>query len=243
MNSVVDIKNVFYSYENIPVLEDITLNINERDFAGIVGPNGGGKTTLLKLILGLLSPRKGAIKVLGKNPAEVRNLIGYVPQYGTMADKFPVTAYEVVEMGLYNSSFESSSRSEKLKRIKELFSLAGLNGLEDKPFFTLSGGQQQRTLIARALVSDPEIILLDEPTASVDSSSEIDIYELLKKLNKEKTILLVSHDVAFISTYINRVICVNKRLACHSIDEIKSENVKNNLYNIDVNFIQHSCGL
>ena len=244
MNPVIKIENLTFSYKDLPVLTDINFSVEEKDFVGVIGPNGGGKTTLFKLILGLFKPVSGNISVFGKTPAKAASLIGYVPQYGEMDKNFPIRTKEVVEMGVVDKTFIlSRSLKKKSDLVYGSLESVGLADLANRTFGELSGGQQQRCLIARALASKPKILLLDEPTTSVDITVEEDIYELLKKLNKEITILLASHDLGFISTYINKIACVNRELAWHKTDEISAAKIINDAYHNNIAVIKHKCKL
>ncbi len=244
MNAQIEISNLSFAYDKQQVLENINLDILPKDFVGIVGPNGGGKTTLLKLMLGLISPQNGKISILGKNPLEARNKIGYVPQYSEIDKSFPISVFEVVGSGLCNkNSLFPWFKKENTKRIFEILDKMQILSLSKVPFGELSGGQKQRCLIARALVSAPLILFLDEPTASVDSKVESDFYSLLKELNKDMTIVLVSHDIAFISTFVNKIACVNKNLVCHHSHEITGETLLHDLYKTNISSIHHNCGL
>lgn len=244
MNSEIEIKNVSFAYDKQLILENINLSIDSKEFVGIVGPNGGGKTTLLKLMLGLLFPNKGTIEVLGKTPETARKLIGYVPQYSEMDKNFPISVYEVVSQGLCGSGslFPWFSKKNSLDVLETLERLQ-IKELAQTSFGELSGGQKQRCMIARALVSNPAVLFLDEPTASVDNKVESDFYNMLKTLNEEMTIILVSHDVAFISKFVNKIACINKNLVCHSSTEITSDTVLSDLYKTDISAIHHHCGI
>lgn len=243
MTPIIKFENINFAYNGVKVLENINLEIKEKDFVGIIGPNGGGKTTLLKLMLGLIKPIEGRLEILGKTPQKVRNQIGYVPQFNTTDKLFPITVLDVVLMGLTDSnSFLPWFSKNQINRAMEVMEKVQIKDLADKPFGELSGGQKQRCLIARAIASSPKILLLDEPTASVDSKVESNIYELLKVLNQKITIILVSHDLGFVSTYVNKVACVNKKLAFHKTKEINKSEI-NNIYNAEMSMIQHQCGL
>ncbi len=244
MNEIIKIENLSFGYNGEPVLNDINLSVQEHDFLGIVGPNGSGKTTLLKLILGLLEPDTGKVTIYNRPVAKARDMIGYVPQYSEMDKNFPINALDVVKMGLCNSSSYFPFRKKKVKEValKAMRELS-VENLAYSRFGELSGGQKQRVLIARALASHPRLLILDEPTASVDSSVEEDFYELLKKINSEITIILVSHDLGFISSYVNKVACVNKSLICHDINEIKSSDIIGELYHTNTSMIKHKCGI
>ncbi len=240
---IIEIKDLSFSYSKIPVLDKINLSVEERDFIGVIGPNGGGKTTLLKLILGLLKPQTGTIQVFNTAPEFARKHIGYVPQYSETDDKFPITAYEVVALGLINKKTVTPFfNKKKKKQIDEIFEKLNINNVKNELFGNLTGGQKQRCLIARAIIAEPKILLLDEPTASVDSNAEIGFYNLLKELNNELSIIFVSHDLGFISSYVKKVACINKSLSIHPRSEIAKTNY-NELYETDISIIKHKCGL
>ncbi|MGD8781243.1 MAG: metal ABC transporter ATP-binding protein [Ignavibacteria bacterium] len=243
MNPLIKIENLSFSYGKEEILQNINFIVEERDYIGMIGPNGGGKTTLLKLIVGLLKPGTGKITI-NNGPVFNKNLIGYIPQFGSMEENFPIKVRDTVAMGICGakSYLPWFNKNDQIK-IEKAMDHVSINNLAGVSFNELSGGQKQRVLIARALVSDPQILLLDEPTSSVDNSSEMDIYELLKNLNRDKTIILASHDLGFISSYVNKVACINKNLVVHKIDEVSSETIIKDAYNNSVNMINHKCGL
>ncbi|WP_102399422.1 metal ABC transporter ATP-binding protein [Haloimpatiens massiliensis] len=214
MKNIIEIKNLTVYYDSLCALEHINLNIKKGDFMGILGPNGGGKSTLLKSILGLIKPSEGSIKILGNSINKDCCSLGYVPQFSKFDKKFPINVMDVVLSGTLNKKgnffhrYSSKDREEALKILKAL----EIDEFKDRQIGMLSGGQLQRVLIARALISNPEVLLMDEPTASLDVSSKAQIYTLLKDLNKNKTVLIVSHDLEFISSYVNSVVCLNKTL-------------------------------
>ena len=222
--TIVEIKDLDFAYNGATVLKDVNLTIRQKDFMAIIGPNGGGKTTLLKLVLGLLTPAKGAVRVDGKSPQEASPCIGYVPQDVHTNRSFPITAIDVVMMGKLDPDKRFSRRSAANRR-------DALNSLErmemaahaDKKIGMLSGGQRQRVFIARALVSRPKLLLLDEPTASIDTKGQADFYQLLRELNQDITVLVVSHDLLVISRYVKSVACVNKKLHYHDQAEITGD--------------------
>ncbi|MCU0726163.1 MAG: ATP-binding cassette domain-containing protein [Planctomycetes bacterium] len=204
-----------------PILEDVSLSIEPRDFIGLIGPNGGGKTTLLKLLLGLVTPEIGTVRVLGRSPREVRRRIGYVPQTSQVDVKVPATVLDVVLTGrLGVSSWGFRHRREDLDRARETMREVGVLEFAERGFGQLSGGQRQRVLIARALCSDAAILLLDEPMAGIDLYMEQGVLETLRGLNDRLPIVLVSHDVGFVSSHVKRVACLNRRLAVHAAGEI-----------------------
>ena len=229
--------NVCFAYKQRNIIEDVNLRIKKGEFASIVGPNGGGKTTLLKLILGLIKQDKGQIHIFGKNPDQVRHKIGYMPQYAHLDMDFPATVMDVVLMGrLANKHFwfSKKDRFEALTAIDDV----GMTKFTDTSFNELSGGQKQRILIARALCSRPELLLLDEPTANVDYQTEENLFSILQKLNSKMTILLVSHDLGFVSKYVKSVICVNRQVVIHPTTLINGTVIKD-IYHGDLKMVRH----
>lgn len=217
--SDISIKNLSFEYDKTEVLKDVSLEYYSRDFLVIIGPNGGGKSTLLKLMLGLLSPTKGSVKIYGKAPLSECARIGYVPQATNANPDFPMQAIEVVLTGLLGEKiFGFYSSSDKARALKAL-EMVGMKELKDKRVGELSGGQRQRVYIARALISKSDIIMLDEPTASIDAKGQADIYTLLKNLNKNGTgVILISHDVNIALGFASKVAYVNKTLHMHDIN-------------------------
>lgn len=221
---IIDIQNLHFAYSVEPVLEAVNLSVREQDFLAIIGPNGGGKTTLLKLMLGLLTPGRGHIRVNGKSPEKAASFIGYVPQNVHMNQNFPISVLDVVLMGSFDPAHRfRRNRNQDKKAALETLERLEMAGFADKKIGQLSGGQRQRVLIARALVSQPKMLLLDEPTASIDTKGQSDFYQLLASLNKEITILVVSHDLLVVSRYVKAVACVNKRLHYHAQAEITGD--------------------
>ncbi|WP_022665986.1 metal ABC transporter ATP-binding protein [Desulfospira joergensenii] len=231
------LNQVSFAYNQRNILEDVTLVIYKNDFSSIVGPNGGGKTTLLKLILGLITPDKGEVRVFGKPPEQVRDKIGYMPQYAHLDMDFPATVLDVVLMGRLCKSRFWFSRKDKA-RAAEAIEKVDLSDFIRTGFNELSGGQKQRALIARALCSDPSILLLDEPTANVDNKTEESLFLLLKELNQDMTILLVSHDLGFVSKYVRSVICVNKQVLIHPTSRLEGSMIKD-IYHGDLKMVRH----
>jgi zinc transport system ATP-binding protein len=223
-DSIVEIKDVWFAYNGQTVLEDVSLNIQPGDFIAMIGPNGGGKTTLLKLMLGLLKPDKGSIRILGDATEKASHHLGYVSQDVYINRSFPITAIDVVLMGKLapNKRWGRNStknRQEALNALKRM----EIEAFAHSKIGELSGGQRQRLFIARALVTRPKVLLLDEPTASIDAKGQAEFYRLLKELNEDIPILVVSHDLVAISTYVKSVACVNKRLHYHHQAEITGE--------------------
>jgi zinc transport system ATP-binding protein len=222
--TIIEMKDLDFAYGGEAVLEDVNLTVRHKDFIAIIGPNGGGKTTLLKLVLGLLTPVKGTVRVDGKSPQEASPCIGYVPQDVHTNRSFPITAIDVVLMGKLDPKQRLSRRSAANRRD----ALAALERMEmeahaDKKIGLLSGGQRQRVFIARALVTRPKLLLLDEPTASIDTKGQADLYRLLRELNQDITVLVVSHDLLVISRHVKSVACVNKKLHYHDQAEITGD--------------------
>lgn len=214
---IVQIEDLCFLYNGQEVLQDINLTIHRGDFVSIIGPNGGGKTTLIKLILGLLSPARGTVRIDGRDPGENRTPIGYVPQIINHNLNFPASAMDVVLMGKYDPGrrFSFHNKQKDRKEAFEALEKLGMEKYSSRKITDLSGGQRQRILIARALVTNPELLVLDEPTASLDTKGQTDFFRLLKELNQELTILVVSHDLLIVSSYAKSIACVNKRLHYH----------------------------
>lgn len=241
MKPVIEINNVSFSYTREPVVKDISLSISREEFLGIVGPNAGGKSTLIKLILGLLKPDSGTITVLDTSPEEACSRIGYVPQYPTFSRRdFPINVRETVLMGRLGITnwYGSYSRDDN-SIANEAMTAVEILDIAERPIGSLSGGQLQRVLIGRALACKPEILILDEPTANIDMRVEEDIFGLLKQYNDQMTIIVVSHDIGFISGYVNRVACINQTLVCHTTDEISGKTIEE-LYGAPVKMIHHA---
>jgi len=237
---IITIKNLSFAYQGENnVLENVNLEVFSDDFLGIIGPNGGGKTTLLKIILGLLKPDKGDILVFDKKPKEARDLIGYVPQFLEIDLDCPVSVLDIVLMGILNrKKIFQKYNNEDLKLAKEALNFVDLWDLKDKQIGELSGGQRQRVYIARALIRKPKLLILDEPTTSIDEKSEKDFWELLKEINKNTAIIIVSHDIGVIFKNVNKIACLNKQLYCHGADEITQE-ILDKTYKCDIELLGH----
>jgi zinc transport system ATP-binding protein len=237
-NNVIQFNNVSFAYETTPVLTDATFMVNRNDSVSVVGPNGGGKTTLLKLILGLIKPGSGEIQVLGDRPERTRKHIGYMPQYQHFDTAFPASVMDVVLMGRIGGRkigfYSKNDRAVAMEVLEEM----NIAALHSQPFSELSGGQVQRVLIARALACKPQMLLLDEPTANVDPAMESQFVDILKNLSAKITILTVSHDLGFVSQVVNRVLCVNQCVKIHPTSEITGEVIKD-IYGGDFRMVRH----
>lgn len=239
IEEVVRIEKLWVRYNGEPILEDVNLSIKNDDFLGVIGPNGGGKTTLLKVILGLITPSRGEVSVLGKMPQKSRNSIGYVPQSNLFDRDFPISVWDVVLMGRYgNSGLFKRYGSEDKEAVRKALDTVGVLELKERQIGKLSGGEQQRVFIARALVSEPKLLLLDEPTASVDPAMQTEFYELLAKLKKQMAIVLVSHDISAVSIYVDKIACLNHQLFYHGSKEISPE-ILEATYKCPVQMIAH----
>ncbi|MBN1915031.1 MAG: ABC transporter ATP-binding protein [Parachlamydiales bacterium] len=237
---VIDIQKLSFFYEKgVKILDNINLRIHEKEFLGIVGPNGGGKSTLIKLMGGLISPVKGKIVVLGKSPKTMRTEIGYVPQFSTCEKHFPISVRDMILMGrLGKTSWGGFYRKKDKAMVAKIMEELEISSWKDRPIGMLSGGEFQRVLIARALVCDPKILLLDEPVSSTDPQAEENIFDLLKRLNERVTIIVVSHDIGLISHYVHRVACLNITLVCHKTSQL-TDVLLQEIYKTPIRFIQH----
>ncbi len=221
---VIEIKNLWFSFNGEPVLQDVHFTLYRNEFLAMIGPNGGGKTTLLKLMMGLFEADRGEIRIFGRSPKQAAHRIGYVPQDIHINKNFPISVFDVVLMGRLKSGV-SWSHHKKDDRIAAQLSLekVEMEQFKNRHIDELSGGQRQRIFIARALVTEPEILILDEPTASIDAKGQTEIYTILKDLNEKVTILVVSHDILALSSYIKSVACVNRRVHFHEAAEVTEE--------------------
>ena len=238
--NAVSIKNLTVKYRETPAIAGVSLDVLEGDYLGIIGPNGGGKTTLLKAILGLVTPSCGKISVYGKKPGKSEKLIGYVPQISALDKAFPITVRQVVQTGMLKPNFtlfhqytqkDKEKADEYLKRV-------GIYKLKDRMISQLSGGEFQKMLIARALAVEPKLLLLDEPTASVDASSAEQIFSLLSELNQSMTIIMVTHDLLAVSSQVKTLACMNGRLVYHGGTQLNEEIAKA-LYGYPLDLLKH----
>lgn len=246
MNSLqpaIQVENASFSYDHNPVLTDVNFSIAPRDKVCVIGPNGGGKTTLIKLILDLLTPDRGTVRIYGRNPHKEVQRIGYVPQHTLYDPSFPISVYEVVCMGRLGCSHNSLYTDKDRQKTMAALRSVEIEDLANRPFASLSGGQRQRTLIARALAPEGDILILDEPTSNIDHHSEQQLFELLSLLNQRMTIMMVTHEVGFASSFFTRVICVNNTVAVHPTSELTGELIRD-MYSDDLRMVRHDhhCG-
>jgi len=226
----IKINNLSFSYDNTDVLQNINLDIDKNEFVAIIGPNGGGKSTLLKLILGLLEPKKGEITIYNQPPKKFREHIGYMPQNFIQNKTFPITITQIVMSGLLNKKnfLFSYSKSEKQKALNAL-EMVGLIDFADNKIDTLSGGQIQRVFLARAIICNPKILILDEPTSNIDPKGEYEIFKLLKEFNKTMTVIVVSHDLSMLMDFATKAIFINKKAVIHKGLNITKEQISKSL--------------
>ncbi len=242
-DSAVCLHGVTFSYGGEPVLEDVEFSVAAREAVCIVGPNGGGKTTLVKLILGLLTPQRGEVRVFGQPPRQSRLRIGYMPQHVQHDPQFPVTVMDIVLMGRLGQGglrglLGWHDRADR-RVAQNTLAQVGMEGFCRHPFAALSGGQRQRVLIARALCCEPDLLLLDEPTSNVDSLVEARLLDLLRELNRRMTILMVSHDLGFVSGLVEKAICVNRRVVVHPTSEMTGAAIRD-IYGGEVRMVRHN---
>ncbi len=238
-DAVIEVEGLWAGYDHEDVLEDVNLTVAPLDFVGLIGPNGGGKTTLIRVLLGLLSPTRGRVRIMGKPVAEGRRHVGYVPQQVDFDRDFPIRMWDVVRMGrLGERRLLQRFTAEDDEAVAEALDRVALLPLRDRPIGKLSSGQRQRVYIARALVTDPDILLLDEPTASVDPQVSTTIYELLQELNSHVTVLLISHDMSAVSSHVKTIGCLNRRLFYHNEKQLTAEMLEQ-VYHCPVDLIAH----
>ncbi len=235
MEPLIKIEDLTVGYNKVPVLKNVNLKIFENDFIGVIGPNGGGKTTLLKAILGLLKPLSGTIE-FRKDINGSKKQIGYLPQVKHIDRKFPITVFDVVRSGSIMQNQLKGKTQIKLK-INNLLEEMGISNIRNKAIGELSGGQMQRVFLCRAILSKPKVLILDEPDTFVDNRFEGELYEKLRVLNQEMAIVLVSHDMGTISSYVKTIACVNGDLHYHPSSNISQEQLDG--YNCPIQVITH----
>lgn len=234
---IIRIEGAWAFYNSLPVLEDITLSVGRRDFLAVIGPNGSGKTTLLKLILGVLKPVRGAVTVFGRPPEEGRRYIGYLPQKTEFDPSFPINVFDVVLMGRYRGLFKGYADVDR-EAAHEALRMVGMDEHAGRQLSELSGGQIQRVFIARAVVREPSLLLLDEPMASIDPEMQKSFYELLSRLREKMAVVMVTHDVGVMSVYVDKIACVNRRLFYHGSAEDGLDKIEE-VYRCPVELVAH----
>lgn len=236
--NIIECQDVSFAYNNDLVIDSASFEIDNREFVCIVGPNGGGKTTLLKLLLGILKPKSGSIRVFGKKVGKCPHSVAYVPQFIHFDPQFPITVLEVALMGrLGHSRLGQYSDTDKKKAVAALESME-VSHLKDNLFSELSGGQRQRVLIARALTCSPRLLILDEPTSSIDSHRGQKLMKLLHKLNESMAIIMVSHNFRLVSSMVEKVICVDQTVHTHLPIELTTDEFKDEVHDL-YRFVHH----
>lgn len=234
----VEFSHVDFAYEaGHPVLQDASFRISGNEMYSVIGPNGGGKTTVAKLILGLLSPTAGTVRVLGHRPKATRSAVGYVPQYTQFDPRFPATVLDVVLMGALHPHTRFYRAADRA-RARDVLGEVDLEGLDRRSFADLSGGQRQRVLIARALMTNPQLFLLDEPTANVDAAAERRLTQLLARLSQRMTVMLITHDLGFVAEHVHHVVCVRTGVHVHPTAEVTPDMITH-LYGASVRAVRH----
>jgi zinc transport system ATP-binding protein len=233
------LEDVWFAYGEVPVLEGVSLAVEPRDYLAVLGPNGSGKTTLVKLLLGLLRPSRGRIRVLGTDPVRARGRVGYVPQRASFDLDFPIRVVDVVRMGrLARAGLGRRLAAADHAAVARALATVELEALAGRPIGALSGGQLQRVLIARALALEPELLLLDEPTASLDERIGSGVWDLLERLSASLTVVVISHDIGAISRHVRTVACLNRRLHAHPSRELTPE-ILEATYGCPIDLIAH----
>lgn len=238
--NAIEMQDVSVFYDDNKALDNVSIQVKVGEYVGMIGPNGGGKSTFLKALLGLVEPQEGSIRVFGKPPGELKKVIGYVPQHSDVDKNFPMTVHEVVITGLLPQGlkvFHRYSGADR-KMVEIYLEKTGISHLKDRMISELSGGEFQRMLISRALITQPRLLLLDEATASIDAHSREDIYALLADLAPEVTIILVTHDMMAVSSHVESVACINQQLVYHGGKDI-DQSVVDKLYGCPVDLIAH----
>ena len=235
----IEVEKVCFSYEKTEVLKEVSFRLKQGEFLGIIGPNGGGKTTLVRLMLGLLRPDRGTIRILGMEPNAASRRVGYVPQSMDLSRAFPISVMEVALMGrLSRSGIGKRYTREDREKARQALEKAGMWEHRHKHIGKLSGGQKQRVFIARALATDPEILFLDEPTSGVDPEFHVNLYDILQELNKQVTIVVITHDIGVVSSYMKSIACVNKHFIFHEGSHITQDMI-DMAYQCPVELVAH----
>lgn len=238
--AALEFDHVDFGYGDRPVLSDICLQVAQGEIVALIGPNGSGKSTLVKIALGLLRPDHGAVRVLGRPPAQARPRVGYVPQFATFRRDFPISVRETVLHGrLGRRAWWRPLTADDHAAAVQALAATEVQDLARRPIASLSGGQLQRVLIARALATDPALLLLDEPTAHVDTRAEHGLFDLLARLRERMAVVIVSHDVGLVSRHVDRIACLNRTLSCHAALPL-APGVLERLYGMPVRLVDHA---
>ena len=233
----IELVDLSFNYNGQPVLKDINFKVEEKEFVAIIGPNGGGKSTLLKIVLGLLKPEEGAVKVFGQNPNKARELVGYLPQHSHFQRDFPIDVFGTVMIARYHGLFKNYTKNDE-KIVLQALQDVEMEEYRDRQISRLSGGQMQRVLIARALAREPKLLLMDEPMASIDPEMQNSFYQLISRLKDKMAIVLVSHDVGTVSMHVDKIACLNQKLYYHGPAEEAEEGLEK-IYHCSIELISH----
>ena len=233
----VEVSNVSKNFNKLSVLHNINLDINEKDLMAIIGPNGGGKSTLLKIIMGILTPDTGEVKVLGMEPKKARKSMGYLPQHVSFDPDFPINVFETVLSGRYHGLFKGYTEDDE-KAVEKALKEVDIYKLRDRQISEISGGQMQRVFIARSIVKEPKLLLMDEPMASIDPEMQNSFYELISRLKHDMTIVLISHDVGAVSSHVDKIACLNRELFYHGPVEGSAKGLEE-VYKCPLELISH----
>jgi len=236
-SKVVEISNVSKKFGKLSVLHDINLIVNEKDLMAIIGPNGGGKSTLIKIIMGILTPDTGEVKIFDREPKKSRKLMGYLPQHVAFDPDFPINVFDTVLSGRYHGLFKGYKKSDE-KAVKKALKNVEIYKLRDRQINEISGGQMQRVVIARSIVREPKLLLMDEPMASIDPEMQNSFYKLLSRLNDKMTIILISHDVGAVSAHVDKIACLNRELFYHGSVEGSAKGLEE-VYKCPLELISH----
>lgn len=235
--NALEMKEISFSYNQQPVLEDINFTIEDKDFVAIIGPNGGGKSTLLKIILSLLTPDNGEVRVFGREPKHALDLVGYLPQHSHFDLDFPINVFQTVLMGRYHGLFQKYTDEDREIALQALKDVE-MQDFKDRQISQLSGGQMQRVLIARALARQPKLLLMDEPMASIDPEMQNSFYKLISQLKDRMALVLVSHDVGTVSMHVDKIACLNRKLYYHGPAEEAADGLEE-IYHCPIELISH----
>jgi zinc transport system ATP-binding protein len=245
MNPIIDVQHLSFHYDEQPVLEDVTFQVQPGEFLGVIGPNGGGKTTLLRILLGLEKNYTGTVRLLGEDPARGRawrQRVGVVPQNRDYPVRFPICGRGIVELGTHVNGGPKLSPSARRERVNEALSLVGAAAFAEKPLWQLSGGQKQRLFVARALASRPEVLFLDEPTVGVDAQGQDLLLEWIARWRKQTglTVILVTHDIGVIAPLADKLACLSRRLHFHDRPEMLTGEAIEKAYGCPAELVFHS---